>query len=80
MPPPCQGGIEFEQFLSAVEHANAGRREHLVAGERVPVGVELLHIHRHVRHGLRAVDENARAVAMRHLGHLLGGRHRAERV
>ena len=80
LPPPCQGGIEFEQLLLAVKHADAGRREHLVAGEDIPVGVQLLHIHGHVRDGLRAIDQNARAVAMRHLRHLLGGRDRAERV
>ena len=80
MPPPCQGGIEFEQLLSAVEYADPGRGEHLVARKRVPVGAELLHIHGHVRDGLRAVDENARAVSVRHLSHLPGWRDRAECV
>ncbi len=80
MPPPCQGGIEFEQLLPPVKHTDAGRREHLVARKRVPVGVERLHIHRHMRDGLRAIDENARAIAVRHLRHLLRGRHGAERV
>ncbi len=34
--------------------------------KHVEVAVERLHVDRHVRDGLRAVDEHARAVAMRH--------------
>ena len=64
----------------AVERADAGRPEHLVAGEDVEVAVERLHVDRHVRDGLRAVDQHARAVAVRHLDHLARRRDRAERI
>ena len=80
MPPPCHGGMEFEQLLPAIKHADTGRREHLMARKRVPVGAELLHIDGHVRDRLRAIDEDARAIAMRHVRHLFCGRDRAERV
>ena len=70
LPPPCHGGIAREHVLLAEDDADAGRREDLVAGEDVEVAVERLHVDRHVRDGLRAVDEHARAVAMRHLDHL----------
>ena len=43
-PPPCHGGIALEQRLAAVEHADAGRAAHLVAGERIEVAVERLHV------------------------------------
>ena len=51
-----------------------------MAGERVEVAIELLHVHLHVGHGLRAVDEYGRAVAVRDacdLGYRVNG---AERV
>ena len=41
----------------AVEHADAGGAEDLVAGEGVEIGVERLHVHLHVRRGLGAVDQ-----------------------
>ena len=33
--------MRFEQLLAAVQHADAGRAEHLVAGEAVEVAIEL---------------------------------------
>ena len=81
LPPPCQGGIASEQHVRlAVDDADAGRREDLVAREHVEVAVERLHVDRHVRDGLRAVDQHARAVAVRDLDHLARRRDRAERV
>jgi hypothetical protein len=53
-----------------VQDADAGRSEHLVAGERVPVGVEVLHVDAHVRDRLGAVDQHPRAVTMRDLDHV----------
>ena len=54
-----------EQRRLPVEHADAGRPEDLVAGERVEVAVERLHVDRHVRDGLRAVDEHRNPAAVR---------------
>ena len=51
-----------------------------MAGEDVEVAVERLHVDRHVRDGLRAVDQHARAVAVRHRDHLGRRRDGAERV
>ena len=45
-----------QQVELSVQDADPGRCEHLVPGERVPVAVEQLHVDRHVRHGLGAVD------------------------
>ena len=64
----------------AVDGADAGRREHLVAGEDEEVAVERLHVDRHVRDRLRAVDDDDGAVAMRDGDHLRDRRDRAERV
>ena len=75
---PGRHGLELGEL--AVERADAGRREHLVAGEDVEIGVERLHVDRHMRHGLGAVDQHARAVAMRHLDHLARRSDRAERI
>ena len=70
----------FQLLGLAVENADAGRAEHLVAGQHVEIGAERLHVDRHVAHGLGAVDQHARAVAMRHLDHVARGRDGAERV
>ena len=65
LPPPCHGGMSPGVSL-AEEHADARRAEDLVAGEDEEVAAERLHVDRHVRDGLRAVEEHARAMAMRH--------------
>ncbi len=56
LPPPCQGGMASSTLGLAVDDADAGRAEHLVAGEHEEVAVERLHVDRHVRDRLRAVD------------------------
>ena len=50
-----------EQFLAAVEHADAGGAEHLVAAEGEEVGAELADVGRQVRHALGRVDQHDRA-------------------
>ena len=50
-----------EQFLAAVEHADAGGAEHLVAAEGEEVGAHLADVRRQVRHALGGVDEHHRA-------------------
>ena len=45
-PPPWYGGIASSSSAPAVEHADAGRAEHLVAGEGVEVAVERPHVDR----------------------------------
>ena len=49
----------------AVEHADARRPVNLVAGKRVEVAIERLHVDFHVRHGLRAIDQNGHVVSVR---------------
>ena len=46
-----------EQRFARLQHADARRPVHLVRGERVEVAAERLHVHGHVRHGLRTVDQ-----------------------
>ena len=43
---------------------------HLMAGERVEIAVERLHVDAHVRRGLRAIEQHRDPAAMRHLDHL----------
>ena len=66
--------------LLAVDHADAGRAEHLMAGEDEEVAADRLHVDGHVRHGLRAVDQHAGAMPMRQRDHFVHRRHGAERV
>ena len=49
-------------------------------GEHVKVAIEGLHVGLHMRHGLRAVEQDLRAVAVRHFDHFVGGGYSAERV
>ncbi len=51
------GRHALEQLFAPVQNADAGGTEHLVAGKGVEIAAQLLHVDRHVRHGLRAVDE-----------------------
>ena len=44
--------------------------EHLVPGEDVEVGAQLLDVDRQVRHRLGAVDQDQRAGRVGHLDHL----------
>ena len=64
-PPPCYGGMASSSASRRPEHADAGRAEDLVAGEGVEIGAEGLHVDADVRHALRAVDEDQRAVGVR---------------
>ena len=66
--------------LLAVEDADAGGAEDLVAGEGVEIGVERLHVHCHVRRGLRAVDQRHGAGGVRHVDDLFDRIDGAERV
>ena len=70
----------FEDARAAIDDADAGRREHLVAGEDEEVGVQRLHVDRHVRDRLRPVDERDGAVTMGHGDHLRDRRDGAQRV
>ena len=66
--------------VTAIDRADAGRPEHLVARKHEEVAADRLHVHRHVRHRLRAVDDDANAMLMGQRRHLRDGRDRAERV
>src|SRR5208282_2839177 len=65
---PGRHGVE--QVHLSVNNADSGRCEDLVSRKYVEVTVERLHIHPHMGDGLRAIDQDARAVAARHLYHL----------
>ena len=64
----------------AVDDADARRPEDLVAGKDEEIAIDALHVDRHVRDRLRAIDQHASAVAMRDRRHLLDRHDRAERV
>ena len=59
-----------EQRGLAVEDADAGGAEDLVAAEGVEIGVERLQVHLHVGRGLRAIDQRQGAGRVRHLDDL----------
>ena len=80
LPPPCQGGMSSSS-------------SRLPYSTPMPVGPKILwpentkksassalHVHAHVRDRLRAVDQRARAGAVRHRDHLPHRRDRAQRV
>ena len=69
-----------EQFFAAVEHADAGGAEHLVAAEGEEVGAELADVRREVRHALGGVDEHERAGGVRTAGDFADRVDRAEDV
>ena len=79
-PPPCHGGIASSSALPPVQHADAGRPEHLVRGEAIEVAAELAHVDDAVRHGLRAIEQHRHAVALRDRDEVLHRHDRAERV
>ncbi len=54
----------LEPLLFAVEDTNGHGAEHLVAGEGQEIHVEVLYVHRHMRHALRAVHDKGRAVGV----------------
>ena len=70
----------FEQRGFAVEHADAGRPEKLVAGKGEEVAIERLHVNAQVRDGLRAVHQNDRADGVRAADEFAHGLDRAQRV
>ena len=58
-PPPWYGGIASSSSALPYSTPIAGRPVHFVAGEGVEIAIELLHIDRHVRDSLRAIDQHA---------------------
>ena len=54
--------------------------EDLVAGKDEEIAIDRLHVDRHMRDRLRAVDEHAGAMTMRDRRHLLDRHDRSERV
>ena len=70
----------LEDFRLAIDDADAGGRKHLMPGENVEVAVQRLHVHTHMRDGLRTVDQNLGAMAVRGLYHGLRGNDGTERV
>ncbi len=64
-------GRHLRQQVGATPQAShTGRAEHLVTAESDEVGTEVVHIHRHVRHGLTGIDHEQRTHGVRHLGDL----------
>ena len=60
-PPVRNGGMADEQLAAAVQHADAGRAEHLVAGEHREVDAQRAEVDRRVRHRLAGVQHGQRA-------------------
>src|SRR5713226_3310620 len=70
----------FQELDLAVQEAAAGGSQHLVAGGGQEVAVQVLHVHRHVRHALGAVQQDDGAGGMRQPGQLFNGVDGAEHV
>ena len=67
-PPPWNGGIRVEQLGAAVEQPDAGGAVTLVAGERVEVAAERLHVDGEVGCRLRAIDQDRHAAGVGQVG------------
>ncbi len=67
VPAALPGRHLLEQLRPAVQDADAGRPEQLVAREGVEVAAQRLHVDREVRHGLGAVEEHRHLLPVRHL-------------
>ena len=66
-----------EPFFLTIKHTYAGRAINLVTAECEEVGIEVLHIHLHVRHTLRSIDQHRHSVSMSFSNHFL---HRIDRT
>ena len=64
-----EGRQGVQQLCAAVEGANTGGCQHLVAGERRKVDVQGVEVYGHVRHGLTGVQYNDCAVLTSHSNH-----------
>ena len=67
VPAAKEGRHRFEQGPSGPEHANSGRPAHLMAAEGIEVHAQFPDVDWHVRHRLRAVDQDERASSVRRL-------------
>src|SRR4030095_10672364 len=54
----------FQELTTPVQHTHAGGPKHLMAGKRVKITAEILHINSQVRHRLCAIEENGNAAFM----------------
>ncbi len=71
----------LEQLLAAVQHADAGRAEHLVAGEAVEIAAERLHVdHARAARPARRRAAPGRRAACAHRDESLHRHDRAERI
>ena len=75
-----EGRHRFKERATRPERARTRWAEHLVPGEDVEIGIDRLDIHRHVGHGLGAVNEHQRPGLVSHPGHLGDRIDRPERV
>ena len=69
-----------EQFFAAVQHADAGGGEHLVAAEGEEIGAHFADVRREVRHALGGIDQHDGAGCMCAAGDFLDRVDRAEHV
>ena len=79
-PPPCQGGIDVENFRATVERADPGRPTHFVSGEGEEIATDFLHIDRQMTGALRGIDQRERADRARLPAKIGHGIDRAERI
>ena len=75
-----EGRQRGESRSLAVEHADAGRPVHLVAGEHVVVAVDVANVRREMDRALAAVDEHRHAALMGDAANFLHRNDRAEHV
>jgi len=70
----------FENIQLAENYADPRWGKNFVARENIKVAVISLYINMHMGNGLRAIQQNFRAVAMGHLNHFVGRRNGAEGI
>ena len=74
------GRQAVEPLFFAVKHSDTRRRINLMTGEYQKIGIQLLHIHRHVRDRLCGIYQKRHSVCMRGGNHLFDGVHRSQHI
>ena len=70
----------LEPFLLTVKHADSGRTIDLMPGKNIELRIEILHVDRHMRHGLRTIYQYRHAMLMSDSDDLFHRIDRAEHV
>ena len=64
-------GKLIQPFFLSIQNTDTGRPVHLMSGEHVELGIQILYIHSEVGNSLRSVDQHRHIVLMRFFDHRL---------